>query len=371
MAIQSNSPLRPSGNTPPVGPMSPPVSVGPVQAPVQSPSSRTAQSGPGAGVSTPEIEGDVRQAIALGSQNLEHPEVMVRYDQIQSALPQLGGTSGPGGSQPAAGQIEGGEGLGTAAPPGSVAGRFYNPDQNLTVRTNANEHVDLSSRDSRVRFANSFTQLNGEGRDSTQYGCGAACIVTGAMIQGGNQGIQSLCDVIRQRRNESFQQNVTGSCWREIPGYDQLDGIRERARNNTLTRGDMSTLQDIVYHQLRHLESPERSGGDGTAMLQRDAVREYINTDTATFTTERPLQNLFHNNVDIHLIDTDSSPTSTEHYVMAFGTRNDNSVNRVYDPWPRNDGQQVVDREHGMGGYLAASRYQTDGCRTWVPPLQP
>ncbi|HEY9844514.1 MAG TPA: hypothetical protein V6D23_28845, partial [Candidatus Obscuribacterales bacterium] len=205
MAIQSNSPLRPSGNTPPVGPMSPPVSVGPVQAPVQSPSSRTAQSGPGAGVSTPEIEGDVRQAIALGSQNLEHPEVMVRYDQIQSALPQLGGTSGPGGSQPAAGQIEGGEGLGTAAPPGSVAGRFYNPDQNLTVRTNANEHVDLSSRDSRVRFANSFTQLNGEGRDSTQYGCGAACIVTGAMIQGGNQGIQSLCDVIRQRRNESFQ----------------------------------------------------------------------------------------------------------------------------------------------------------------------
>jgi hypothetical protein len=276
-------------------------------------------------------------------------EVLERLSSLQEAVPQFA--------------TEGGQSIAAEAPPNSIAHRFYDPTQKLSVKINADERLDLSTPETRLAFANTYTQLNGAHRPATEFGCGPSCVALGSLITGGQDGILALCDTIEKHGNHSFTFKMrtfffNDPKWDKIPGYDKLDEIKTRAKNNTLTRGDIATLQEIVYHQLRHLENNQRNGGDGTSAIQRDVLQTYLKSSPA-------LAKLFADKMDIHHIDTDNSPTSGEHFVLSFQAGNPPSL-RVFDPWPRKDGQQVVDQKHGMGAYLAASLHQGDGKRTYT-----
>ncbi|MFN8671575.1 MAG: hypothetical protein U0457_05735 [Candidatus Sericytochromatia bacterium] len=239
---------------------------------------------------------------------------------------------------------EGGGGDSKTANPNSIQEKFHldtsTSDKGLT------DTVDLNSREKRIDFANSTTQLEKTGGIQNEYGCGASCIVNGAMIQGGQKGLEDLITVVKYNKNESFTRPRGINKFDEIPGWNKLDDIEKRVMSNKVTRQDLLDLQKIIYHQLRHIEKPDNNGGDNTAAIQTKALQKFINTDMSTFgiSKEQPLKNVF-SNMNIKLLDTDKAEDNKgEHFALFFNKSGKGDENAIFDPWPRKDGNQVVSK---------------------------
>lgn len=246
---------------------------------------------------------------------------------------------------------EGGEGVSDKA--GSLGEKFHVDES--THNKGLTDTVDLNSREKRTEFINSSTQLDAVGGVENNYGCAPACVVNGAMLQGGKKGLEDLVSIIKYKGDDSYTKPFPKSnSFNKIPEWKKLDGIETRINNNKVTRQDLVDLQKIVYAQMRHMENDDKHGGDGTPGIQLKVLKNYINTDMSSsfsFGKEQPLKNTF-SNMNIKLVDTDANKTNGgEHFVLFFNKEGKGGENTVFDPWPRKDNNQLVTSQEDLSVY--------------------
>ncbi|MEW5743028.1 MAG: peptidoglycan-binding protein [Myxococcota bacterium] len=205
------------------------------------------------------------------------------------------------------------------------------------------EPVDLSGdKAARMKALSTFTQLDSKvSEDSDTNACAAASVVAGAAIEGGNEGIKKLIQVIEDRGNKTVERRADGRGWKEgmyIEGWDKLPGIKDRAARGTLTKQDLADLKTIVYRQLRQVEK-DIGATSTNSTIDVDAVRNYLNTDVKFFGVDRPLKAMF-DNMNVKLVDIDGNGTA-DHFVLMFNDGTGKGENAVYDPWPTRSGNQI------------------------------
>lgn len=193
---------------------------------------------------------------------------------------------------------------------------------------------------SRMKALNSFTQLDSKvSKDQDENACGATCVVAGAAIQGGKEGLQNLVKVIEDRGNKMPAWDQLHK-WHdgEIPEFGKLEGIKGRIDSGTVTMQDLADLKSIVYQQMHQVERDNKMKFDDNT-INIDAIRMYVNTDVAWFGTERPLQGMF-DQMNIKNVDLDGDGQA-EHFVLMFDAGNGRAENAVFDPWPTKSGNQI------------------------------
>ncbi len=264
---------------------------------------------------------------------------------IPAAAPSFVPTGGIQGSlQQARLNQEGGFGAGPGTS-GAVEDRFYKKGvtgSDLSPTSDQmSKKVDLlGDKSARMEALKGFTQYDREvssGADGNS--CGATCIVAGAVLQGGQKGLQDLVRVIEKRENKTLEQ-LNGK-WKELPfgEYHKLPGIKERINNNTVTQQDLADLKTIVYKQLLKADKDNGSKYDNELIATR-SLQDYVNTDVAFIGKDRPLKGMF-DQMNIKLIDT-TGDGNGNHFALFFNDGKGSGENALYDPWPQKSGSQIT-----------------------------
>lgn len=263
-----------------------------------------------------------------------------------AAAPSFVPTGGIQGSlQQARLNQEGGFGTGPGTS-GAVEDRFYKKgvtgsELNPTADQMSKKVDLLGDKSARMESLKGFTQYDTKfSNESDANGCGATCLVAGAVIQGGQKGLQDLVRVIEDRGNAT-PEHLGGTVWKDakIPEFDKLSGIKERIKNNSVTQQDLADLKTIVYKQLRQVERKE--GYDfKNETISVGAMKKYIDTDVAYLGKEQPLKGMF-DQMNIKLVDTVGSGGGN-HFALFFNDGKGNGENALYDPWPHKSGSQIT-----------------------------
>ncbi|MEZ0373728.1 MAG: tetratricopeptide repeat protein [Candidatus Sericytochromatia bacterium] len=265
MGIQSNSPLRPTAPTPQTTPThgvtqtepgqttTPPTPTTPVTRPPQG------GSGP-AGLTTPQIEGDVNQALRGGAGSLQEPEADQRYQQLEVALPQLSG------GQP------------------STQTNTAQAQQHFSEGTERFRHGDYAGAERLFRQALSETP-SGEAQAQMQYNLGMALERQGN-TRGAAEQYQSFlehaptgdAESITHARTQVGQQSV-----REGMSSFEAGNFREAEQHfsdalGQLPPGNNQLQSEVTYNLARSLEAQGNPQG-AREQYQNFLDRAPANTD--------------------------------------------------------------------------------------------
>jgi hypothetical protein len=259
----------------------------------------------------------------------------------------------PGRRRPAPKNKEGG--FGKPASGDSVGARFHDYG-GAAEKSVMRERVNLNGdKHSRMQALHNFTQYDTKvSEESDTNACAAACVVSGAVIQGGQQGLQNLVKVIEDRENSTVRKMQTSDGWKSegIAEWSKLPGIKERISSGTVTKQDLADLKTIVYKQLRKVEH-DKDLNHTNKTIDIDAVKAYIQTDVKGGFLERgeehPLKGMF-DKMNIKLVDTTGN-NSGNHFVLFFNDGNGTNENSLYDPWPQKEGSQITQNPNEMLPY--------------------
>jgi|GEM_PF-1609140 len=254
-------------------------------------------------------------------------------------------------------QREGGSGTAGADPQMNIDDRFYRPGVTGSSLSSSKavmaEKVNLNgSKSDRMRALSNFTQFDTDYQStSDNNGCGATSIVAGAVLQGGQKGVEGLIDVIRDRGKTTMVKGARKNHFKPgvIPEWGQLDDIEARVKAGTVRKQDLSTLKTIVYKQLRKVEH-DSGHNFKNETINIDAMRDYIHTDTSYIGTSRPLLDGMKGS-NIKLVKP-SGEDGPGHFVLMFNNGAGSGENALYDPWPMKEGRsQITHRADEMLPY--------------------
>lgn len=207
------------------------------------------------------------------------------------------------------------------------AGREFNGDQK----------VSLGSKEERLAALNSLTQndTTGQGEDM----CGATSILAGAMVAGGNDGVKDLIATM----------SATGKLTKGE--LKELGGIEKRlAKGEPLSMADIQAVQFQLHSTLRRQQKEQIEGEDEGGVDAR-IIQNFI--------SDPKMAKMFKDN-DLGISRVDSTGDDKgNHFVLNIGRPSSDGA-KVYDPYARKGGQQVVSDKETLQDYdLARKHYLT------------
>ncbi len=221
--------------------------------------------------------------------------------------------------------------LGTNDPGKQIAYGYDTGRSNVTRSSVSLEGIDSENS---FNILNKISQVdNLSSTEFDQSRCGASSLV-GAALLNGSQGLEHHIDAIW---NEGFKLN-------EQNENDQnfLVTLKEKiSEGKRITNGDISKLQEITH---KILKSTDTSDGSG---LSPQRIIDFIRSDTNIMNDFR------HIGGKITLIDNDQDGQGN-HFVLSF--RDKDGSEKIYDPYPRKDGNQIISDPSVVQKYKDSTR---------------
>jgi len=222
--------------------------------------------------------------------------------------------------------------------PDSITANEHVDDANKFPAKPGTDSVSLAGGDAAARraFLEGMTQIDSSRKSradgdwpSPAYnnGCGATCIVASALQNDDPKGaVSKLIDYNLAHVSGRYGENVKKEL---TDGLKELKGRMDKGE--PLTRKDADLLQRATYNSLRELKD-ETGGNKMTDNINDKAITRFL--DDSKIGRSGGVPTL----VDIDQAPNNSGKTSTDHFVLVRSGRD----SEIYDPWPRKDGQQIV-----------------------------
>ncbi|RYX93009.1 hypothetical protein EON78_06345 [bacterium] len=153
--------------------------------------------------------------------------------------------------------------------------------------------------------------------------CGASSIVAAALYSKGKEGLTKLAEASKAYGNStSFDPLIT----------------KLKDKDQTLTKNDISQLQDLIHQTLG--KKQKDIGGPSSGGVHSQIIKDFINSPQ--------MNGLIDDDVKVRNIDFSGDGVS-DHFVLFLNQKTSNPA--VYDPWPRNDGKQVITNKKEVETY--------------------
>jgi hypothetical protein len=203
-------------------------------------------------------------------------------------------------------------------------GREVNPDA----------RVALGSKEERLAALNSLTQndTTGQGEDM----CGATSILAASLVAGGNDGVKDLIDTM----------SATGKL--NKGELKELGAIQKRIqKGEQLSMADIQAVQFQLHSTLRRQQKEQISGEDDGG-VDGKVIQNFISNPK--------MAKMFKDNeMGISRVDTDGDDKGN-HFVLNLGRPSSQDA-KVYDPYARKGGQQVVTDPDQLQDYDRARKH--------------
>ncbi len=216
---------------------------------------------------------------------------------------------------------------------------------------------DLSTAEGRTAALAQITQNRTDLEPLGEHECGAASLVGGALLAGGNKGLGVLADDIL---NKDLQSDPSKQSVEELIDEQKMLVMKAKLLAGVpLTQGDIHSMDDALYRTIKlHEEgmSPELlksalQDGDGAGISARN-LQGFIdhNPDLAKMFKA--------NHMDVALInstgerDPETHQRLTNHFVLEVNGKSGEAG--VYDPYSRRGGQ-VANSEDDIKDYNDAT----------------
>ncbi len=212
----------------------------------------------------------------------------------------------------------------------------------------------LDTPEQRLAALNQLTQFQPGDPEKSESYCAPTSILAAAMYGQGGAGVTGLIDQIEKdsAKNKDFKFT-----------QQQLEKIRKRAKDGTMTMADMQEMQTDLYKDLHdrmqkdpHVSAEDKKG-DG---ISGSTVQSFIDSTGMK-------KMMSDNHMTISMIDNGGFGGNLGHFVLdindpsrAAGPR-DGGYNTVYDPAARNDGKQVITDPNQVDWYRTTKHGDTNG----------
>jgi hypothetical protein len=262
---------------------------------------------------------------------------------------------------------------------GSVGGEERRNAIEAEAEKRATTPVDVDSKEGREATLNKLVQQegqNGQLDPDSENKCNATAILAGALRAGGREGLTAVLNDVNKDKN--------GNPIPEDKMDPQTKALMEKAKdpNSQLTQDDLNKMKDKLYDKMRESEGDKKTeykkdangnvvwdnsnGVEGEPVLapgqEKDpSAQPGVNrTTTDNFINNDPvLKKMFedsHQRID-H-INNNGGSGAANHVVLEQDNK-DGSINNVFDPYMRKDGNQVITDPEQLKLYQDATRNHT------------
>ncbi len=214
---------------------------------------------------------------------------------------------------------------------------------NAVPESESTQLGDLSSAEGRTRALARLTQNRADLTPIGEDECGAASMVGGALLAGGDQGLNMLAGDIEKKE---LAGGLDKKSPEEMVDFAQMTVLQAKiAAKLPLTAADMHTMDDALYHTVKMDEegTPAETMRRNIAEGDRDAGLSKAGLQS--FIDENPdLTKMYKDNgMNLALLNTgerdDAHRRVSSHFVLEVDGKD--GVAGVYDPYSRRDGQII------------------------------
>jgi hypothetical protein len=204
---------------------------------------------------------------------------------------------------------------------------------------------NLDSPDARIKAVAKLTQQQNADSASEEK-CGASSIVGGVLLAGGTDGLVTLMDAMEKRTDDAGKKVMN----------DEFKKLREEIKKGKpITVGDMHMLQSALYDEMKVDIAGEDPGNGAEAGVKKETMDDFIHGDEklSKLFAENHMEIEGINNHPLEDGDDKDGPVPGKHYELNRSNNHavleikdaEGKVVGVYDPYKRDKGQVVTDKD--------------------------